>query len=807
MTLIIDPRERTLAASVRDLAAGVSQRAIGLTGTGLTRLWIGQELHRRVQEELAAVEPGFEAEVSARLETAVDGWKVTVVGRADGVVRGDDGVVTRVDEIKTLHFAVDLHNLFASERLEQFRRQAALYAAMLSPPDRPAPARLLLVDIVTREEREEEVIWDHAAVEAWLRQAVRRVIAVELRRLARLDELREAAATLPFPHPEMRPAQRPMVDAVTGALGAERHLLLAAPTGAGKTAAVLHAALRMALSGGRRLFVLTAKTLQQRLAVDTVRAMQRDSFRSLQLRAKTKMCAHTEMVCHEEFCPYAEEYGLKLVRTQLLGSLLSGRPHLDPDEIFARSRAHQVCPFEVSLDLLGDVDVVVCDYNYVFDPQIGLANLVGDGALARAVLVVDEAHNLVERSRGYYSPALATPLLERALASLAGRDNELFRLLGGIVGSLRALVDDCVQETLGDREGEAPSSLPRRELADLRIELDGAMLQYFVYKREHELWSADDPVLEAFFTLTHLHRVLSLGGDEFVHLAARLPDGSRQIRIVCLDASRFLAEVLDECGGCVAMSATLEPFDFHRELLGFDPHRTDTLAVPSPFPADNRLVLAIDDVDTTWRRRGEHADAVAGWIASLSHPGRNVLVLFPSYAFLETVRDRLPALGHELVVQQRGASDAEQQALLEALAGGRDRLVLAVLGGILAEGVDYPGEMLSQVIVVSPGLPQYNLERELLKQYYRERYGRGFEYAYLVPGMTRVVQAAGRLIRSPEDRGVIALLCRRFLDHRYAALLPREWTGGDPESLRLPDPVAAVRSFFARSPAPASGVD
>ncbi len=797
MAILIDLESRSFAASVSDLAGESGERAIGLNGSGLSRLWIGQELHRRVQQELTALEPGYQAEVPVRLETVIDDWRVTVVGRADGVVRGGDGVI-RVDEIKTLHFAVDLHNLYASERLDRFRRQLSLYAAVLSGDGPPSAARLVLVDIVTFEERDEEVVWDRDSVDAWLRQTVRRLIAIEQRRLERLDRLRAEASDLPFPHAQPRPAQLPMGAAVDTALGEQRHLLLAAPTGAGKTAAALHAALRRALLDGHRLFYLTAKTLQQRLAVETVRSMQRGGFRSLQLRAKGKMCANSEMVCHEEFCPYAREYGIKLIRSQLLPTLLDSGSHLDPDRIFDAARQHEVCPFEVSLDLLPDVDVVICDYNYVFDPIIGLASLLGGGALQRAVLVVDEAHNLVERGREYYSPILSAAALEAALAVLGNRDNALFRRLSEVITALAELVEGTVRNALDERRDcETPVELPRHELTEIRIELDGAMLQYFLYKRENELWSADDPVLDVFFQLTHFHRVLGLGGEEFVHLAARTASGEARLRIVCLDASRFLGAVLEASGGCVAMSATLEPFEFYRDLLGFDRRRTDTLAVPSPFPPENRLVLAIDDVDTTWRRRLEHADAIAGWISRLAEPGRNALVLFPSYAFLETVLDRLPPVPHEILVQQRGASDAEQRELLDRLSSGRSQLVLAVLGGIFAEGVDYPGDMLSQVMVVSPGLPQYNLERELLKAYYAERYGRGFEYAYLVPGLTRVVQAAGRLIRSASDRGTIVLLCRRFLDRRYAALLPDDWLEDDAASLLRPDPIAAVRAFFA----------
>lgn len=796
MTLALDLERRRLVASVGDLAGEPAQRAIGLGGSGLARMWIGQELHRRLQADLAAVEPDYQAEVPVEMELELDGWTVVVTGRADGVAFVD-GVPVRVDEIKTLHFAVDLHHLYADERIERFRRQARLYAAMLSTAETPAAARLILVDIVTADERVEEVEWSFESVQAWIRQQLHRLIAAEQRRLDRAARLREAAGRLPFPHPALRPAQGDIVEAVRDALGAERHLLLRAPTGCGKTAAVLHPAVQTALARGRRVFFLTAKTLQQRIAVQTVEAMQAGLFKSLQLRAKSKMCANTEIICHEEFCPYAKEYGVKLVRTQLVPNLLEMADHQDPDRVFDAARQHEVCPFEVSLELLPEVDVVVCDYNYVFDPNIGLGALVGGGSLANAVLVIDEAHNLVDRSREYYSPELGTTLLARAREFLRTRDNQVFGHLAALVDELESAVRETVAAACGDATGVMqPAELPGALLADLRIALDGAILEYFLYKREHDLWMADDPVMDVFLALTRFHRVLNLEGEELVHLAARDADGTQRLKIFCCDASRFLGALLDESAGVVAMSATLQPFEFYRDLLGFDPHRTDEKYVPSPFPPENRLVLAIDDVDTTWRFRREHYDRIADWIRRLARPGNNVLTLFPSYAFLREIHDRLPGTAHRILEQRAGSSDAEQREFLAALSNGDSHLLLAVLGGIFAEGVDYPGSMLSQVIIVSPGLPQFNTEREILKAYYRATHGHSFGYAYLIPGLTRVVQAAGRLIRSAEDRGVITLICRRFLDPRYARLLPEEWVGDDPRNLLFPDPELAVREFF-----------
>ena len=796
MAIAIDVAARRIEAAVGDLVADQDQRVIGLAGSGLTRLWIGQELHTRIQRELSDEDPEYRAEVALAGELEVDGWTLCLSGRADGVQYAGDRPL-RVDEIKTLHFAVDLHNLYVDERLERFRRQARLYALMLSGPEREVAARLLLVDIVTGEVESEDVEVDPTATMGWLRQLVHRLVAAERRRLDRLDSLRRAARDLPFPHPEPRPVQLEISDAVAAALGEDRHLLLRAPTGCGKTAAVLHPAVKAALSRGRRLLYLTAKTLQQRIAVDTVRAMQQGRFRSLQLRAKAKMCANTEIICHEEYCPYARDYGLKLARTQLLRALIADDAHLDPDLIYQAAVQNELCPFEVSLDLLSEVDVLICDYNYVFDPDIGLAAILNRGALRDAVLVIDEAHNLVDRSREYHSPELASSLLDRARAFLETRDNAVFRELRVLVDELAGVVADAVAAAHGaDGVGDRVTELPAGRIADLRLAFDGALLGYFVYKREQDLWMADDPIVEVFVTLMRLHRALAEGGSEFVHLASRAADGAASVKICCLDASRFVGRILDESAGVVAMSATLEPFEFYRELLGFDRHRTDELYVPSPFPASNRLVLCIEDVDTSFRSRAAHFDRIAGWISRLAHPEHNVLTLFPSYRFLEAVRDRLPPVRHRLLVQEPNSSDAVQASFLDALAGGGRHLVLAVLGGIFAEGVDYPGEMLSQVIVVSPGLPQLSTERELLKAYYQESYGHGFGYAYLVPGLTRVVQAAGRIFRSADDHGVIVLMCRRFQDPRYARLLPSEWTDDDPSSMLREDPAAEIRRFF-----------
>lgn len=801
MTARVDLTARTVTCSVHDLLPEAGHHGIGQRGGGLSRLTVGSELHRVVQQQRQAADPSYRAEVFVDATLDVDGWTLRVLGRVDGVTVDSDGTPV-VEEIKTLHFRSELHHLFAEERLERFRWQARLYGALLFP-EGPVRIRLVLVDLGGTRHEVQEVASSPAQVFAYLRGRLAALVAAERRRERQLAAWRTASAILPFPHAAMRPGQQEVVCAVGESVSAGRHLLLAAPTGSGKTAATLYPAVKAALADGVRVIFLTAKTLQQSLAVATLAGMQQGGWGSLQLRAKAKMCANREVICHEEFCRHAREYGAKMAARGVLELLRSGPSHLEPDRIYAAADAAEVCPFEVSLELLPDAAVTVCDYNYVFDPGIALWGESRRLDLDDTVLVVDEAHNLVDRARNYFSPALSRRSIRSALELLGPFQAQAARDLAEVLEALDRHIHDRVEEELGQADGVHPTVLDGQLWSSTRLAMDALMVPYFTFKRNHDLWLAEDPVLNVLLTLARLSDLVADGGEEFIHLAERSSDGGddETVKVQCLDASRFTGATLARCRSAVAMSATLQPFDFYRDLLGFEPDRTDELAVASPFPPENRLVIAVDAVDTSFRNRIHSYDPIAAIIAGLAPPDRNALALFPSYAYLREVAQRLHLPGHLVAVQRENDTDRARDEILSRLrANGEPVLLLAVLGGVFAEGVDYPGDMLSEVIVVSPALPQVGPERELLKRFYQERYERGFEYAYLVPGMTRVVQAAGRLIRSENDRGAIVLICKRFLRQPYLRLLPEEWSGGDGRRLVVPDPVAAVQEFFKQDP-------
>lgn len=801
MAVRIDLGAQTVRCSVHDLLPE-AMTARGWREGG-NRLGVGAELHRIVQGQRRSEDAAYTPEAPVDTTIEVDGWQLRIVGRVDGLYRPDRGRPV-VEEIKTLHFRSELHHLFAHERIERFRWQVRIYAFCLFPSG-DAHARLLLVDLGGEQHQTEEVAWTPAQVRAFVRTRLHTLVAAERERQKTLARWRTAADELVFPFPEVRPVQAEAMESIEETLVTGRHLLLAAPTGVGKTAAALFPATRLALATGKRVVLATAKTLQQQLAVATLGAMQDGSWHSLQLRAKARMCAHREVICHEEFCPFLADMWLRLTERGVIETLIDGGPHLDPDRIFAVARAAEVCPFETSLALIGKASAIVCDYNYVFDPAIALLGSPEDGGLEDTLLVIDEAHNLVDRAREYYSPRLARSTVQAARRLVEGYRQKVCRDLDEVMGELEELITGRVRQALGLAIGTRQADLDAAPLVEIRLALDNLLVPYFGFKRQAEVWLAQDPVMEVSLTLSRLVRLLSAGGRELVPLAERAaaPQPDEAVRVFCLDASRFSGPLLEAAAGVVAMSATLQPFEFYRDLLGFDVDRTDTLALASPFPRERRLVATVSEVDTSYSQRGRHYGRIAELVAELSPPGRNALVLFPSYAFLNEVASRLHLPEHMVEIQRGDHSETLRRDILARMrANHAPTVLLAVLGGVFAEGVDYPGEMLSEVIVVSPALPQVGPERELLKGYFQDRFERGFEYAYLVPGMTRVVQAAGRLIRSAEDCGAIVLVCRRFAREPYVTLLPPDWV--EDGTGTHADPVAAVREFFAGLPPPSA---
>jgi DNA excision repair protein ERCC-2 len=804
MSARFDDERSILELSVADLLDRDLLGSIGFGNRGgYERMWLGQAIHSRYQGEAEGEDATYRREVSVRYEFVYRGWQVVVRGRVDGLRHEPDGALV-VEEIKSVRRGGRL----SPATREVYRKQALLYAWMLGRQrDVPVRAELVLIEIGSDVVEREEIEVSTKGLEVEVKRRIGALLREHEEERAAAAERRRVAAELTFPYPKIRPGQETIIEAVTTAMEQGDHLLVEAPTGIGKTVAALYPALRYALAHDKRVFVLTAKNLQQEMAMDVLRLLNEEEvFRSLRVRAKAKMCANGEVICHEEYCAYARDYYAKLQSGGLVHTLLEEHATLDPDTVFRRAQAAEVCPFEVSLDLSRRVQIVVCDYNYAFDPYVALSDFADDAELADTILVVDEIHNLVDRGRGYYSPALTTTQAREVATQMVRSGTPLLRDIAGLALELAGAIDEVAEDMLPPEGGilsetAVETALPEERIWELRPRFDEAFVEYLEYQRENKAFRADDPFVALYFDVLRFVNAMLLAGDDgaFSTLVAR-QGGESRLQILCKDPSRFLGRILRRVHAAVGLSATLSPPELYRDLLGFEPHRTADLHVANPFPAENRCVVVDTTVETTYRQRSRSAPRIAARLSELADavPG-NCLALFPSYAYLAEIAELIRSTSKRILVQRRTDSDRAREEILAALRGAmfRDVFLLAVAGGVFAEGVDYPGDVLQGVAVVGPCLPAVTLERELLKAYYQERFERGFEYAYVVPGMVRVVQAAGRLLRSPTDRGVITLLGRRFLAEPYRRYLPPEWIpDAGPADLR-DEPGRAAKRFFA----------
>ncbi len=417
--------------------------------------------------------------------------------------------------------------------------------------------------------------------------------------------------------------------------------------------------------------------------------------------------------------------------------------------------------------------------------------------------MIDEIHNLVERGRGYLSPELSAVEARRAADAAGQGGAPVHDRLAYVASALAHLVESEVEASMLEippGDGAVETQLPEERLWRLRQEFDEAFVAYLEYQRETKSFRAEDPFVALYFDFLRFLNGLMLDRRRLLaprRAARRRPPAARPLQgPEPPPRPHPRADARDDR----ALRHPLSP-EFYRDLLGFEAARTGTLVVANPFPPERRRLVVDATVATTWKERAAHAPRLAERLAEFADqvPG-NTLVLFPSFQYLSDIAGMLAPRTKRVLVQQRSDSERDREALLAALRGAvlGDVLLLAVAGGVFAEGVDYPGDVLRAVAVVGPCLPVPTLDTRLLQAYYEERFERGFEYAFVVPGMTRVVQAAGRLIRSAEDSGVIALFDRRFLERPYRDYLPADWRIDDEDPRQLAgDPAAVARDFFA----------
>lgn len=795
MSLYIDEEKKEIYLSVGDLITEEEKIKIGFSGSeGYERLWVGQSLHSQYYEEQIYKDESYQKEVFLKHQFEVMGWKVFLQGRADGLKKENGNLI--IEEVKTLYFARDLPSFFESQTWDIYRKQAEIYGYILSFLEKKGvKSHIILLDIATQDKKVFECEMNKERIESYILNRIRKIIrGIEAKKEKKYEE-REFAKQISFIYPKYRPYQKELILEIEDSLKEKKNVLISAPTGLGKTVSSILPAIKFCLERNLKLFFLTSKTLQQDMAVEVIKKINTSGvFHSIQIRAKEKICPSSATLCHEKFCPYAKDYGKKKEESGIIRKILGSFYHIDPDIVLEVSKKEEVCPFEISLELLNHCKFVVCDYNYIFDPYISFFDLKEETSLANVVLIIDEAHNLVERGRGYWSPEVKFSQIQFAKERILTCPIEAADILKKGIDLIENYFEKLEEDY--QKEGERIIELNQKIFKDSMQIMESQILEYFSYLK-NQVQLVEDNFLDFYFNLNKFTRVLDYFSSRFKVLYKKEKD-DKKIKILCLDPAPFLGKIIKKTYSTIAMSATLEPQYFYKRVLGFPSDNTIEITFPSPFPKKNRKILIYPFIDTTYKKRIEEAPKLAKLLYDMGNsiPG-NFLVLFPSYEYMKNVLSFYDFKGKKILVQEKGHNIKESKELINNVKKrGKGKLFFAVSGGLFAEGVDYPEEIFKGVFIVSPSLPQVSLEQELLKEYYEEEEENGFSYAYIIPGITRVIQSAGRVIRSEEDRGIVVLICKRFKEKTYSKYFPNYWFDESVEELITDNPVEEIKKFF-----------
>lgn len=741
--------------------------SINSSSGGVERAAEGSRIHRKLQK---AAGEGYEAEVALVAERESGGIAYQLQGRADGIFQKDG--ITVIDEIKTTETPLEQ---IGEDFCPAHWAQGCCYAQIVCEQRGLSGAcvRLTYYQVDTGEIKRFQRSFTAQELDERLDELLlryRRWAAMQLEwRAQRGQSLRELA----FPFAEYRAGQRKLAAAVYRTVQQGGRLFCSAPTGIGKTISTIFPALKaMGEEMGDTLFYLTAKTVTRRAAEDAIALMREKSpqlcLKTITITAKDKMCFLAERNCTPEACPYATDY-FDRVNDEVY-ALLQKNSDFTRETIEAAAKEAMLCPYELSLDLSQWCDAVICDYNYLFDPTVRLQRFF-DGKAGDYLFLIDEAHNLVDRSREMFSASLTKGRFLQLNKALPKAHKKLRAAVSLVNSTLLALRRDC------ESAGGAVAQEQRPEQLESPLRCFAAAAEEWL--GEHRGHPQEQEVLALFFDVRFFLRILEAYDKRYVTFL-RAFGAELSVRLFCLDPAPELDSALKKGRAAVLFSATLSPLDYYRDVLG-GREGSKSLALPSPFEPF-RLGLFCIPLSTRYNDREQSVAPIAKLLAQfVSARAGHYIAYFPSYAYLERVLEQFAAEYPQIetAVQARKMDDASREAFLSQFeqTDGKTLLGFCVLGGIYSEGVDLTGEKLIGAAVVGVGLPQVGQEPNTLRAYFDRVNGAGFEFAYQYPGMNKVLQAAGRVIRTERDAGAVLLIDDRFLSSRYRQLMPPHWSG------------------------------
>ncbi len=768
------------------------------SGMGPNSLQKGIELHRLIQDKRRREYPDYLAEVRISHEFQFEDFSFEIEGRMDGMIPGDE---PWIEEIKSSFNVHELRKMI-QERWDNhpyiLQLQTYAYMHWVQTGEEPKLS-LHLVSSRNGESYDWEVNFNPVVYEKWLNRRMKELVEDARRAEKRTLRRKKMAETFPFPFDKPRGGQEELIAAITQGLEEKSPMMIQAPTGLGKTVGVLYPALKEAMSRGQKVIYVTPKNSQQQVAEEAIEKFQEKGcqVKSLTLTAKSKLCMKAEPLCNPDYCEYARDYYDKVFKHDLKAQLQK-KKKISARVMKNMAEKYQVCPFELQLEAIDEMDTVICDYNYVFANRSALGRLphVRFEEEGKPNLVIDEAHNLPARAMGYYSPLLSGLALEKMRKEIQDLQKKFSREGEELLDSCLALLMDLAPE--GKKKEKIDPDL--EPFLEMRENLRGFLSRYLDSDMEIK---PRDIVLRLVFYWSEFTDILEQihGEDHPQFFISWWPEGhTGAIKITCCDASELIKPRYENYENVVAFSATLKPFEYYAKLSGLASEKLLTAEFQSPFDHKRRKILIIPQISTKYSQRETSAKKIAETIERVSNVKKgNYLALFPSFEFMErTVREFQTPTGMRLMVQPRFMKNDDVESALDVLrTGAIPTILFAVQGGHFSEGVDYPGDMLIGAFVVGPPLPSFEYDREQMREFYERNYKKGFDYAYTYPAMAKAVQSAGRVIRSEKDKGIIILMDDRFLEKSYSQSMPLDWFTDSPRELVSGSIIKDVSEFWS----------
>lgn len=747
---------------------------------------MGSRIHRKIQRQMGS---DYQAEVPLKTEIVCDGFTLKIEGRADGLIHTKEQVM--VDEIKGVLRELDRVQEPAGIHLAQ----AKCYASMVAEQEGvdEIGVQMTYCQMETEEVKRFQYSYRSNELKVWFDEVIRQYekwakFQIEWRK-ARNASVK--GIEFPFPY---RKGQRDLAVSVYRTILRKKKLFIQAPTGVGKTISTVFPAVKaVGEELGEKIFYLTAKTITRTVAEQAFETLREQNlkFKVITLTAKEKICFCEETSCNPDDCPYAKGHFDRV--NDAVYELLMQEDVMSREVLEAQARKHKVCPFEMALDVSTWVDGVICDYNYVFDPDARLRRFFAEGGAGGYLFLIDEAHNLVERGRQMYSAELCK---EDFLA--------VKKLVKGEAPRFAKRLEACNKILLAMKK-ECENYKVLENISHFGIQLMNVLSETDRYLEECVDKEVRETVLDFYFQVRSFLNIYDGLDENYVVYTEYQENGRFVLKLFCVNPAANLQKCLDKGNSAVFFSATLLPIQYYKRLLSTE---KDNYAVyiDSSFDTKKRLLMNGVDVSTRYTMRSrEMYQRYATYIFRVVKAKMgNYLIFFPSYRFMEDVYQEFTQLlasdeeEMELVIQQKHMDEEERENFLRAFEMGREKSLIGfgVLGGIFSEGIDLTNEKLIGTLIIGTGLPQVCNEREILKSYFDQKGLYGFDYAYRYPGMNKVLQAAGRVIRTEDDRGVILFLDERFQREKGKEIFPKEWA--DCERCRLDIVEEKIRLFWEK---------